>query len=148
MKDEPKIMSVQISTEDPEEVDYKDLYIRLLADFQNYKRRNSEQLLHAGENAVFDFVKELAPILDDLELCLPHEKGIHIIFNEIMHLLSKYGVKQYSVKVGDKFDPEIHDAVYLTINKKVESGCVSEVLKNGYRTDDKIIRYAKVNVEK
>lgn len=152
MRDEPNIMSVQTSTVDPEEIDYKDLYLRTLADFQNYKRRTGEEFDRLKKEATFDFIKDFLSIVDDFEMSVlmselyEKDNGIKIIYKEICQLLGKYGIKEYG-KIGDKFDPELHEALYRTINKKVESGCISEIVKTGYRTDDKIIRYAKVNVE-
>lgn len=159
MKEEPEIMSVQISTVDPEEIDYKDLYLRSLADFENYKRRTNAEIKRIKNEATHEFIKDLLPIVDDIELGFlssqfyteefgkEKDKGIEILYNEIKNLLNKYNIEQYG-HVGDKFDSDLHEAVYLTKDNRVDKGCISEVVRPGYRTHDgKIIRYAKVNVE-
>ena len=147
--------NTQISTANPEEVDYKDLYLRSLADFQNYKRRANEENERIKREATHEFIKDLLPIIDDVrsgllmynEVNKKEYNGILIINNEITKLLNKYGIEEYG-HVGDKFDSDLHEAVYISLNKKVGSGNISEVIKPGYRTKDgKIIRYAKVNVE-
>lgn len=159
MKEEPKIMSVQVSTSNSEEVDYKDLYLRSLADFENYKRRTNAEIERIKNEATHEFIKDLLPIVDDVELGLlssqfyseefgrKKDKGIEIIYNEIRKLLDKYGIEQYG-NVGDKFEADLHEAIYLTKDCRVDKGCISEVIRSGYRTmNGKIIRYAKVNVE-
>ena len=147
-----KIIGVQTSTTTGEDIDYKDLYLRTLADFQNYKRRTGEEVERIKKEATFDFIKDFLNIVDDFERSVlssesyKKDNGVRIIYKEIVQLLGKYGIKEYG-RVGDKFDPELHEALYKTLNKKVESGCISEVVKLGYKTDNRIIRYAKVNVE-
>ena len=157
--EEPKIMNVTMATVDENEVDYQDKYIRLLADFENYKRRTNTEIERIKSEAAHDFIKDLLPIVDDIEIGfkmtqLPskefgkkEDNGISIINKEIKKLLDKYNIEQYG-SVGDKFDSDLHEAVYLTKDNRVEPGCVSEVIRPGYRTKDgKIIRYARVNVE-
>lgn len=159
MKEEPKIMSVQISTADPEEIDYKDKYLRALADFENYKRRTNSEIDRIKSDATHEFIKDLLPIIDDVELGFlssqfyaeefgkQKDTGIEIINNELTNLLNKYNIERYGC-VGDKFDADLHEAIYLTKNNQVESGYISEVVRPGYKTKEgKIIRYAKVNVE-
>ena len=159
MEKNTKIMDVQISTADPEEIDYKDKYLRALADFENYKRRTNAEIERIKSEATHEFIKDLLPIVDDVELGVlssqfysevfgkKKDNGIEILYKELTKLLGKYGIEQYG-NVGDKFDADLHEAIYLTAEKRVESGCISEVIKSGYRTKGgKIIRYTKVNVE-
>ena len=157
--EEPKIMSTAISVADENEVDYQDKYLRVLADFENYKRRTNTEIERIKSEATHEFIKDLLPIVDDVELGLlssqfyseefgkKKDKGIEILYNELAKLLDKYGIEQYG-NVGDKFDADLHEAIYLTAEKRVESGCISVVIRPGYKTKDgKIIRYARVNVE-
>ena len=153
--EEPKIMSTAISVADENEVDYQDKYLRVLADFENYKRRTNAEIERIKSEATHEFIKDLLPIIDDVRSgLLMYNKidkneynGILIINNEITKLLNKYGIEEYG-HVGEKFDSDLHEAVYISLNKNVGSGNISEVVKLGYRTKGgKIIRYAKVNVE-
>lgn len=147
--------NTQISTANLGEVDYKDLYLRSLADFQNYKRRTNEENECIKREATHEFIKDLLPIIDDVrsgllmhnEIDKKEYNGILIIDNEITKLLNKYGIEEYG-QVGEKFDSDLHEAICISLYKKVGSGNISKVIKPGYRTKDgKIIRYAKVNVE-
>lgn len=137
---------------------YKNLYIRMLADFDNYRKRKESEIEKIKEIANIDIIKDLLPIVDDIETGVKlsgfygeefaknKNKGLIILYKEITDLLAKYGIEKYS-KVGDKFDSDLHEAVYISIDKKVESGCISEIIKPGYRKGSNIIRYAKVKVE-
>ena len=157
--EEPKIMSAAISVANENEVVYQDKYLRVLADFENYKRRTNAEIDRIKSEATHEFIKDLLPIIDDVELGFlssqfyseelgkKNDKGIEILYNELTKLLDKYDIVQYG-SVGDKFNPDLHEAVYLTKNNKVENGCISEIVRSGYRTKNgKIIRYAKVNIE-
>jgi molecular chaperone GrpE len=156
--DKINIMAEQENIQE-EVVDYKDKYLRVLADFENYKRRKNVEIERIKSEATHEFVKDLLPIVDDVELGFlnsklyseefgrPEDKGIEIINNELTKLLGKYNIEQYG-HVGDKFDYNLHEAVYRTQYKRVESGYISEIVTPGYRVKDgKIIRYARVNVE-
>lgn len=157
--EEPKIMNAAISVAGENEVDYQDKYFRVLADFENYKRRTNTEIERIKSEATHEFIKDLLPIVDDVEFGLlssqfyseefgsKKDKGIEIIYNEIRKLLDKYGIEQYG-NVGDKFEADLHEAIYLTKDGRVDKGCISEVIRPGYRTmNGKIIRYARVNVE-
>lgn len=154
-----EVMNVTMATVDENEVDYQDKYLRVLADFENYKRRTNAEIERIKSEATHEFIKDLLPIIDDVELGFlssqfyseefgkNKDNGIEILYNELTKLLDKYGIEQYG-NVGDKFNADLHEAIYLTAEKRVESGCISEVIKPGYRTKEgKIIRYTKVNVE-
>lgn len=154
-----EVMNVTMATVDENEVDYQDKYLRVLADFENYKRRTNAEIERIKSEATHEFIKDLLPIIDDVELGFlssqfyseefgkNKDNGIEILYNELTKLLDKYGIEQYG-NVGDKFNADLHEAIYLTAEKRVESGCISEVIRPGYRTKEgKIIRYTKVNVE-
>lgn len=152
-------MNVTMTTVGENEVDYQDKYLRVLADFENYKRRTNAEIAQIKSEATHEFIKDLLPIIDDVELGFlssqfyseefgkNKDNGIEILYNELTKLLDKYGIEQYG-NVGDKFNADLHEAIYLTAEKRFGSGCISEVIRSGYRTKEgKIIRYAKVNVE-
>ena len=125
---------------------------RLQADFANYRKRaqrDQEALVtRAGER----IVKELLPILDDLERALEAaeqheeaklEEGVKLVHRQLAQLLEKEGLA--AVETDGKFDPHVHEAL-LTQPSESEEGSVVEVLQKGYRLGDRVLRPARVVV--
>jgi molecular chaperone GrpE len=125
---------------------------RLQADFDNYRKRaarDQESLVaRAGER----IVKELLPILDDLERALEavesHEEakledGVQLVYRQLEQLLEKEGLAL--VETDGKFDPHVHEAL-LTQPSDADEGSVIEVLQKGYRLGDRVLRPARVVV--
>ena len=125
---------------------------RLQADFENYRKRaqrDQEALVtRAGER----IVKELLPILDDLERALEAaeqheeaklEEGVKLVHRQLAQLLEKEGLA--AVETDGKFDPHVHEAL-LTQPSESEEGSVVEVLQKGYRLGDRVLRPARVVV--
>ena len=140
------------------EVYYKNMYIQILADFDNYRKRKESEIEKIKEIANIDIIKDLLLIVDDIETGIKlsgfynegfekrKDDGLMILYKEIAELLTKYGIEKYC-EVGDMFDPDLHEAVCMSNDKRVERGCISEIIKPGYRKGSNIIRYAKVKVE-
>ena len=132
----------------------KDKNIRLLAEFDNYKRRSQEEknklFLYAGE----DIVKSFLPILDDLNRSLEPDnvnsnsmiEGIELIINNLKKVFKENGICSFSSK-GEKFDPELHEAVMNETSNKKE-GIILREFQLGYKYHEKIIRHSKVVVSK
>ena len=125
---------------------------RLQADFENYRKRaqrDQEALVtRAGER----IVKELLPVLDDLERALEAaeqheeaklEEGVKLVHRQLAQLLEKEGLA--AVETDGKFDPHVHEAL-LTQPSESEEGSVVEVLQKGYRLGDRVLRPARVVV--
>lgn len=130
---------------------YLDMARRLQADFDNYRKRtlkeNEEFRKHANEG----MVKELLPVVDDLDRALAAAKedtdlavGIRGVRKNLMKMLEEKGVRE--IPVGKKFDPDFHEAL-CTIESDTD-GEIAEVLQKGYMTDNRVLRYAKVKVTK
>jgi molecular chaperone GrpE len=133
--------------------EYLDLLQRTKADFENYRKRalrEQERLVaHAHER----LVKELLPILDDLERALEaaerHEEaalvdGVKLVQKSLRKALEKEGLAE--IETEGAFDPHVHEAMLTQPGNGAESGSVLEVVQRGYRLGDKVVRPAKVIV--
>ena len=126
------------------------------ADFSNYKKRIERDQETAKNSYKADVLKKFIPVLSDLELAYQHRpedgeaaswaEGIELIIRKFNSILENDGLKKIDVKAGDKLDPNIHMAVSYEENDEFGSEEIIEVLKNGYRMGDKIIRPAMVRV--
>ena len=132
------------------ERDEDDRLLRLAADFENYKKRaareRAEYVTHANER----LVKELLPILDDLERALDAvgehqeatvEEGVRLVHRSLASLLERNGVKQ--IDTDGKFDPHVHEAL-LSQPSDAEEGSVIDVVQKGYTIGDRVVRPARV----
>ena len=137
--------------EDPQE-DESARYMRLMADFQNYKRRvekeKSDIYAYANEKVVTD----LLTVLDNFERALDHEcsdegfkEGMDMIFKQLFDALGKAGLAEIPA-LGEEFDPNFHNAVMTEDTDEYESGKVSGVLQKGYTLNGKVIRPTMVKV--
>jgi molecular chaperone GrpE len=132
-----------------------DKYLRLYAEFDNYRRRTTkerqEQLLTAGK----DVIVSMLPVLDDFERALkametatdvtPVKEGVALVQNKLKHILTAKGLKEMSTK-GEPFDAEVHEAITNIPAGDAQKGKVVDELEKGYFLNDKVIRFAKVVV--
>jgi molecular chaperone GrpE len=130
-----------------------DSLLRLRAEFENYRKRASRELLEARERAQGELLSELLPVLDNLERALDaaehHDEGkvlggVRMTRKQFVDLLAKVGVEEVE-GVGTPFDPQIHDAMLVQPSEQDE-GVVVEVLERGYRQGDRVLRPARVVV--
>jgi molecular chaperone GrpE len=128
----------------------EDRLLRLAADFENYKKRvareRDEYVTHANER----LVKELLPILDDLERALTAaaeheeaalEEGVALVYRSLASLLERQGLKPISTT--GKFDPHVHEAL-LSQPSEADEGSVIDVVQKGYTLGDRVVRPARV----
>ena len=150
LKDEVKTLKLDLKQQDEK-------YLRLKAEFDNFRRRKSEEIIdllkYDGENVIREFLS----ILDDLDRlkdALSSSKnsndskineGIDLIINKINKQFKELGVVQFT-EVGDIVDPELHDALMMRTEEGKEENTVLEVFEKGYRYKDRVIRHAKVVV--
>jgi len=126
-----------------------DKYLRLAAEYDNFRRRSREEKDATYENAMADTVAELLPIIDNLERAAAFSAdssvadGIAMIFKSVEAVFTKLGVTAYGEK-GDKFDPNLHNAVMHEENSEFGEGEISDVFQKGYKKGNKIIRFAMV----
>lgn len=136
--------------------DGNEKYVRLMAEFQNYKKRVAKEKNDIREYATEKLVMELLPVLDNFERALAasaeddpagYAKGMELIFTQMVTELQKSGLAEVEAE-GQDFDPTKHNAVMTEENEELESGKVSKVLQKGYALNDKVIRPSMVAVTK
>ena len=132
--------------------EYLDALQRLQAEFDNYRKRTARESLELSTRASERVVRELLPIVDDLERALEaaaaHEEakledGVRLVHRALADLLAREGLVE--VETNGKFDPHVHEAL-LSQPSDEEEGSVIEVLQKGYRLGDRILRPARVVV--
>lgn len=136
--------------------EYLNGWKRAKADFINYKKRQEEAIVMFRKYAREDFIIELLPVLDYFNEAIKHMpengnqlewiNGILAIKTRLEDFLKKYGIREISA-VGEKFNPEFHEAVEVVESEK-EQGTILEESRKGYILNEKIIRVAKVKVAK
>jgi molecular chaperone GrpE len=138
---------------------YKELndkYIRIHAEFDNYRKRSNKEKLDLISTAGESVIKDLLPIIDDFERAIDNNtkvedielvrEGFDLIFNKFRGVLESKGLKSMDSQ-GDVFDVDIHEAISnIPAPKKKLKGKVIEALEKGYYLNDKVIRFAKVVV--
>jgi molecular chaperone GrpE len=135
--------------EEPE--DYLALAQRIQADFENYRKRAAREAAAAGERAKGGLVRELLPVVDNLERALASAEegeqhlaeGVRLVHSELIAVLERNGVEQFD-PAGERFDPAEHEA--LSVREEGEAGVVLDVVEKGYRTNGTILRPARVVV--
>ena len=134
----------------------KNQFLRLFAEFENYKKRTYKERLELFKTASQDLVTALLPVLDDFERALAEIKkserndqlqGIELIYNKLFDTLQNQGLTKLEVNEGDGFDAELHEAItQIPAPKEKLKGKGIDVVGTGYKLGEKIIRYPKVVV--
>lgn len=132
----------------------KDKFLRLFAEFENYKRRTSKERVELFKTAGQDVISSMLPVLDDFDRALNEIKkakdkellkGVELIYNKFKETLRAKGLEQMEVNEGDAFDAEIHEAItQIPAPSDKMKGKVVDVVEKGYKLGDRIIRYPKV----
>lgn len=129
-------------------------YLRLAADFENYRRRALQERLGAREEAMAAIAERLVPVLDDAERAMRHvpEKtddawlaGLRLTLQKLEEVLDSIGV-EYTEAVGARFDPRLHEAIGSEQSSEHPEGTVVRELRRGYRLGDKVLRPSLVKV--
>lgn len=132
--------------------DSEDKYLRILAEYDNYRKRTAKEKEGIYSDAYGDAIREILPVIDNLERAAGFTEGEKILQGLKMTLtqfeaaLTKLGVEKINAEVGSPFDPEIHNAVMHTEDASLGENTVAAVLQNGYKKGDKVFRYAMVSV--
>lgn len=133
-----------------------DKFLRLYAEFDNYKRRTSKERVELLQTAGKDVIVSLLPVLDDFERAsraienakdvASVKEGVGLVYNKLKNLLAQKGLKEM-VSKGEVFDADIHEAVTnIPAPTDAMKGKIVDVLEEGYLLNDKVIRFAKVVV--
>ena len=149
----------QAEAEDPvalaqrERDEYLELAKRTQADFENYRKRATKEAAAAGARARTGLIREILPVVDNLERALASAddadegfvEGVRLVYSELQGVLSRTGVEPIE-PVGEQFDPTVHEALSTREQDGAEAGVVLDVVEKGYRTADTVIRPARVIV--
>jgi len=149
--------ATQESKEPTAEERYAELnnkYIRIHAEFDNYRKRTNKEKLDTINSTNDGVLKDMLPVLDDFERAITNnetvedaaaiKEGFNLIFNKFRSIMESKGIKEMKTK-GEPFDSEIHEAIAnVPAPKKKDKGKVIEAVEKGYYLNDKVIRYAKV----
>ena len=133
----------------------EDKYLRLFAEFENYKKRTTKERIELYKTAGQEVIGSLLPVLDDFSRAIKESKkmknsadfvGQELIFNKFNDILKSNGLLDLEVNKGDSFDPDLHEAISQIKTDKKNSGKIIDVIEKGYKMGDKIIRFPKVVV--
>jgi molecular chaperone GrpE len=130
-----------------------DAYLRLAADFDNYRKRVAREQVELTSRANERLLNELLPVLDDLERALEAaaeheeaklEEGVRLVHRSLLGLVERHGLSE--IETEGAFDPHVHEALLAQPGEGAEEGAVLQVLQKGYRLGDKVLRPARVIV--
>jgi len=143
----------EASSDEPEASgeDYLAMAQRVQADFENYRKRAAREAAAAGERAKSGLIRELLPVVDNLERALASAEegeqhlaqGVRLVHSELIAVLERNGIQQFDPS-GEKFDPTEHEA--LSVRDEGEVGLVLDVVEKGYRSNGSVLRPARVVV--
>ena len=128
-------------------------YLRLLADFDNYRRRSERERSRAARSGKREIILALLDVLDGYDRALQHmddapasiAEGVEALHRKFLGLLQAQGVTPM-LALGEVFNPELHDAIGLIESEELEPGTVAEEVQRGYRWGDEVLRPARVRV--
>lgn len=160
VKDQAQTEEIQNENEESnvteKQDDYKDKYLRLYAEFENFRKRTNKEKIDLIATANAGIMKDLLPVLDDFERAIKNnesvddiesiKEGFNLIFHKFSQLLHTKGLKSMDVE-GVIFDSELHEAIANIPAPTDElKGKVVDVVEKGYYLNEKVVRYAKVVV--
>ncbi|MFT2010081.1 nucleotide exchange factor GrpE [Pontibacter sp. 13R65] len=133
----------------------KDKYIRLMAEFENFRRRTAKERIDLSKTATQDLMSNLLPVLDDMERAKQSIEGVQdvnsilegleLVFHKLQHVVQQKGLKVIEINVGDSFDSDFHEAVtQIPAPSDDLKGKIIDVIEKGYTLNEKVIRFAKV----
>ena len=131
----------------------KDKYMRLAAEYDNYRKRTANEKLSIYDDATSKAVTELLPVADSVRMALENlanadpeiVKGIELISNQLDKSFEKLKIESFG-KIGDEFDPNLHNAISKVESEELGENTIAQVFQTGYKIGDKIIRHAMVQV--
>lgn len=157
--DDSKEVEVEAVKEEPTTEELlqteKDKFLRLFAEFENYKKRTTKERIELFKTAGQEVMTSLLPIIDDFERALAHieddkeaeelRKGVLLIYQKFYNTLTQKGLSIIETNAGDTFDAEIHEAItQIPAPTDDLKGKIIDCIEKGYKLGDKVIRYPKV----
>lgn len=129
-----------------------DSYLRLAADYDNFRKRTAKEKEQLYGNGKADAVEKLLPVYDNLERALnqptedaAYKKGVEMTMTQLVTILNSLGVEIFG-EAGDAFDPNIHNAVMHTEDDSTAENTITQVFQKGFKLGEKIVRFAMVQV--
>ena len=147
----PEVSTPEVNWEEKYNAEH-DSYLRLAADYDNFRKRNTKEkeMLYAAGKA--DAVEKLLPVYDNLERALnqatadeAYKKGVEMTMTQLVAILNGLGVEIFG-EAGDAFDPNLHNAVMHTEDENLGENVISQVFQKGFKLGEKIVRFAMVQV--
>ena len=130
----------------------RDAHLRVAAEFDNFRKRTVKEKEQSYGNGKADAVAKILPIYDNLERALnqptedaAYKKGVEMTMNELIKIFTSLGVEIFG-NVGDEFDPNLHNAVMHVENEELGENVIAQVFQKGFKTGEKVIRFAMVQV--
>lgn len=130
----------------------KDKRLRLMAEYDNYRKRTQKEKESIYPEAVAETIKEFLPVADNFERAMAaftedesYKKGAEMTYKSLMDVFAKFNVEGFGEK-GDPFDPNLHNAVMHEDDDSGSESVISEVFQKGYKIGDRILRFAMVKV--
>ncbi len=136
----------------------KDRYMRLLAEYDNFRRRTQKEKENIYADAISEVVKEWLPLVDDIERAVASSEnmdessvekvaeGIKLIGKQAVNVLGKLGVEEISSGEGEAFDPNLHEAVMHVEDESLPEQSIAQVFQKGYSCKGRVIRHSVVKV--
>ena len=129
-----------------------DSYLRLAADYDNYRKRTAKEKEQSYSNGKADTILKLLPIYDNLERAMrqdtedaAYKKGVEMTMTELVKIFTGLGVEIFG-EAGEHFDPSLHNAVMHTEDDRVGESTITQVFQKGFKLGEKIVRFAMVQV--
>ncbi len=133
----------------------KDKFMRLFAEFENYKKRTTKERIELFKTASQDVIISMLPIIDDFERAIIHmendqeaeelKKGVVLIYNKLKNTLEQKGLTKIEVNQGDTFNADVHEAITQIAAPSADlKGKIIDVVERGYKLGEKVIRFPKV----
>ena len=139
----------------------KDAYLRAKAEEDNVRRRSEKEVANSRKFAVEGFAKEMLNVADSLKLACSVEvdddsgeavkslhEGVEITLKQLNSAFAKFALVEIAPEIGDKVDPNLHQAMSMIESEDVDSGCVINIIQSGYKLHDRLLRPAMVVVAK
>lgn len=146
-------LQAKLAEAEKQQAETKDQLLRVLAEYDNYRKRTEREKAATYDNAAKDTIAQFLGVVDTIEMALAQKdckmedlrKGVEMIEKNLQDILSKLGVTPIGAE-GEPFDPELHQAVSHVEDEKLGENVISAVYRKGYRMGDRIVRHATVVV--
>ncbi len=148
---EMKELKERLEKAEAERIATNDKYLRMMAEYDNYRKRSTKEKESAYAEAYCDAIGAILPVIDNLERALAYSEGetltegVKMTLKQFEDTMERLGIKAYGAR-GEEFDPKIHNAIMQTEDAELGENQIATVLQKGYCKGEKIIRHAMVTV--